>query len=65
MLSPLRAGKNPKQVQAWLGHHAASFTMDTYVHLLPDDVGEAPERFDALFATEATAPAAEGKAASG
>jgi integrase len=41
-----RAGKNPKQVQAWLGHHAASFTMDVYVHLLPDDVGEAPEAFD-------------------
>jgi integrase len=41
-----RAGKNPKQVQAWLGHHAASFTMDAYVHLLPDDVGEAPEVFD-------------------
>ena len=43
-----RAGKNPKQVQAWLGHHAASFTMDVYVHLLPDDVGEAPETFDGL-----------------
>jgi integrase len=43
-----RAGKNPKQVQAWLGHHAASFTMDVYVHLLPDDVGEAPTSFDAL-----------------
>jgi integrase len=42
------AGKNPKQVQHWLGHHAASFTMDVYVHLLPDDVGEAPETFDAL-----------------
>jgi integrase len=43
-----RAGKNPKQVQAWLGHHAASFTMDAYVHLLPDDVGEAPHEFDLL-----------------
>jgi integrase len=43
-----REGRNPKQVQAWLGHHAASFTMDTYVHLLPDDVGEAPEAFDLL-----------------
>lgn len=43
-----RSGKNAKQVQAWLGHHAASFTMDTYVHLLPDDVGEAPEAFDLL-----------------
>ncbi|MBV8080917.1 MAG: tyrosine-type recombinase/integrase, partial [Actinobacteria bacterium] len=43
-----RSGKNPKQVQAWLGHHAASFTMDTYVHLLPDDVGDVPSTFSEL-----------------
>lgn len=34
------AGWNPKQVQLWLGHHSASFTVDTYVHLLPDDLPE-------------------------
>lgn len=28
-------------MQAWLGHHAASFTMDTYVHLLSDDLPDA------------------------
>ena len=28
------AGRNVKQVQAWLGHHKASFTLDTYVHLM-------------------------------
>lgn len=39
---------NAKQVQAWLGHHAASFTLDVYVHLLPDDVGEEPPAFDRL-----------------
>lgn len=33
-------GKNAKQVQRWLGHHAASFTLDTYTHLLDDGVGE-------------------------
>ena len=33
------AGRNPKQVQRWLGHHAASFTLDTYTHLLDDGVG--------------------------
>lgn len=49
-----RAGKNPKQVQAWLGHHSASFTLDTYVHLLPDDIGDAPESFAAPL-TGATA----------
>jgi integrase len=30
-------GANAKQVQRWLGHHSASFTLDTYVHLLRDD----------------------------
>ncbi|MGI8806174.1 MAG: tyrosine-type recombinase/integrase, partial [Thermoleophilaceae bacterium] len=33
-------GANAKQVQRWLGHHSASFTLDTYVHLLEDDLGE-------------------------
>ena len=31
-------GLNPKQVQAWLGHHAASFTLDVYIHPLDDDL---------------------------
>lgn len=34
-------GANAKQVQRWLGHHSASFTLDTYIHLLDDGVGEA------------------------
>ncbi len=34
------AGRNPVQVQRWLGHHSASFTLDTYVHLLEADLGE-------------------------
>jgi integrase len=33
-------GANAKQVQRWLGHHSASFTLDTYIHLLGDDLGE-------------------------
>jgi integrase len=33
-------GRNVVQVQRWLGHHSASFTLDTYVHLLDDDLGE-------------------------
>jgi integrase len=32
-------GRNVVQVQRWLGHHSASFTLDTYVHLLDRDVG--------------------------
>lgn len=34
------AGRNPKQVQRWLGHHKASFTLDRYVHLMGDEIGE-------------------------
>jgi integrase len=44
-----KAGLNPKQVQAWLGHHAASFTLDTYVHLLDEDIQDAPAALDALL----------------
>jgi integrase len=54
-----KEGWNAKQVQRWLGHHRASFTLDTYVHLLPDDVPE-PLFFDRLPA--AGRPAARGDA---
>lgn len=30
------AGRNIKQVCRWLGHHRASYTLDTYIHLMPD-----------------------------
>lgn len=33
-------GRNVVQLQRWLGHHSASFTLDTYVHLLDNDLGE-------------------------
>jgi integrase len=32
-------GRNAVQVQRWLGHHSPSFTLDTYVHLLEEDLG--------------------------
>ncbi|HXR61447.1 MAG TPA: site-specific integrase [Solirubrobacterales bacterium] len=34
-------GKNPKQVQRWLGHHSPSFTLDKYVHLMDEGLGDA------------------------
>jgi integrase len=34
------AGRNAVQVQRWLGHHSAAFTLATYVHLLDGDLGE-------------------------
>jgi integrase len=47
-----RRGLNPKQVQAWLGHHSAAFTLATYVHLLPDDLPD-PAFLDEVTATPA------------
>lgn len=37
-------GRNVVQVQRWLGHHSASFTLHTYVHLLDNDLGEPLQR---------------------
>jgi hypothetical protein len=28
-------------VQLWLGHHSPAFTLETYVHLIPDDLPDA------------------------
>jgi integrase len=33
-------GRNVKQMQEWLGHADASFTLRTYVHLMDAGVGE-------------------------
>jgi integrase len=33
-------GRNAVQVQRWLGHYSAAFTLATYVHLLDGDIGE-------------------------
>ncbi len=33
-------GSNVVRVQRFLGHHSPAFTLDTYVHLLNDDLGE-------------------------
>ena len=37
-----KSGFSAKQVQIWLGHHSPAFTMAVYVHLLPDDLPDAP-----------------------
>lgn len=36
-----KRGWNAKQVQVFLGHHDPSFTLRTYVHLLPEDQPDA------------------------
>jgi integrase len=33
------AGASPLRLQRWMGHHSAAFTLDTYGHLLGDDLG--------------------------
>jgi integrase len=33
------AGAGPLRLQRWMGHHSAAFTLDTYGHLLRDDLG--------------------------
>ena len=43
-----RRGYNAKQVQVWLGHQSAAFTLATYVHLLPEDLPE-PDFLDDLL----------------
>ena len=35
-------GFNAKQVQVWMGHHSPAFTLATYVHLISDDLPDAP-----------------------
>jgi len=45
-----RDGRNAKQVQAWLGHHSPAFTLETYVHLLPEDLPDPPSFAFALVA---------------
>jgi hypothetical protein len=37
------SGWNAVQVQKFLGHHKASFTLDTYIHLLEEDIPEPVE----------------------
>ena len=43
-------GKNAKQVQEWLGHHSAAYTLKEYVHLIDTGVGEAAFLDDATAA---------------
>lgn len=65
-------GKNVKQVQEWLGHHDAGFTLKTYVHLIDDGLGGADFLDQAVkageggnrVATEAPGRAAKAKPAS-
>ena len=45
-------GRNPKQVQMWLGHSDPGFTLRTYVHLIDDGLGDADFLDGAKWATQ-------------
>jgi integrase len=49
-------GRNAVQVQRWLGHHSAAFTLATYVHLMDDDLG-APLDAPPLAVADVAVPA--------
>jgi integrase len=42
------AGRDVKQVSAWLGHADPAFTLRTYVHLMDEGVGDADFMDDAV-----------------
>lgn len=52
-------GRNPKQVQMWLGHSDPGFTLRTYVHLIDDGMGDADFLDAAKWATPGATQATE------
>jgi integrase len=58
------AGRNAKQVQKWLGHHSAAFTLDTYIHLMPDDPGDPLDLSAVLRTADRAAPRGGGRVTS-
>jgi integrase len=59
------AGRNVKQVQEWLGHATPSFTLETYVHLMDEGIGDAAFMDQAVgngWATQHPETAANGSA---
>ena len=51
-------GRNIKQIQHWLGHHSAAYTLSTYVHLMDNGAGDA-DFLDAVIADALTRAARE------
>lgn len=57
------AGRDVKQVSAWLGHADAAFTLRTYVHLMDEGIGDAAFMDEAVgngWATSSPETAADG-----
>jgi Phage integrase family len=52
------AGRNVKQVQEWLGHADAGFTLRTYVHLMDEGIGNAEFMDEAMIESAGREPGA-------
>jgi len=37
----IERGTSPLRLQRWMGHHAAAYTLETYGHLIDDELGDA------------------------
>ncbi len=37
----IERGTSPLRLQRWMGHHAAAYTLETYGHLIDDELGNA------------------------
>jgi integrase len=57
-------GRNIKQIQHWLGHHSAAYTLSSYVHLMDDGAGDA-DFLDAVIADALTRAARAGSGSGG
>lgn len=42
----IEQGANPLRLQRWMGHHSAAYTLETYGHLIDDEIGGALELDD-------------------
>jgi hypothetical protein len=56
------AGEGPPAV---LGHHSPAFTLETYVHLLPEDLPEPPSLGVAALGAKGEAVSEQPRAAEG
>lgn len=50
----IERGTSPLRLQRWMGHHAAAYTLDTYGHLIDDELGDALDLNCAAFAGDGT-----------
>lgn len=55
-----KSGKDLKQVQKWLGHHSPAFTLERYVHLMDEGLGDAEDLEDFLPGSDEGSPEGDG-----